>query len=156
MVLWLIVIVIVVVVAAVAGSAYRKNLLGSGQIVNRRAGFEEYAEILTIKEMPFAQVAEALKDGYYYGKANLTVNTAKQAAGFSGAGWTAQLYHMNDSDRNAYCFEFVNWQSRNGIPYEAIAMNTVLTAVEKVFLGLDPNTQVSSKKIEVTKKSHFF
>jgi hypothetical protein len=151
-----VIIIAIVVIAAIAGSAYRKKLTDSGQIVNRSAGFEQYAEILTIKEMPFSQVAEALRNGYYYGKANVSVSEAKQAAGFSGAGWTAQLYHMNDTDRNAYCFEFVNWQTRNGIPYEALAMNTVLTAVEKVFLALDPNTQVSSKKLEVTKKSYFF
>ncbi|MBP1586498.1 MAG: hypothetical protein ILP17_12465 [Lachnospiraceae bacterium] len=152
----LLLIAVIVVIAAVAGSSYRKKLIGSGQIVNRRAGFEEYAEILTIKEMPFSQVESALRSGNYYGKANLVTNSAKQAIGFNGAGWSAQLFHMNDSDRNAYCFEFIKWQSRNGIPYEALAMNTVLTAVEKVFLGLDPGTQVSTKKVEVTTKSHFF
>ena len=154
---YLIVIIAIIVIAAYVGYNYRKKLLDSGQIVNRRAGFEEYAEIFTIKEMPFSEIANALKGADYYKKANVSVNSEKEAVGFSGAGWTAHIYHMKDDmSRNAYCFEFTGWQTRKGMNYETNAMNTVLTAVEKTFLQLDPDTQVSSKKIEIKTRSKFF
>ena len=67
------------------------------------------------------------------------------------------MYHMKEeTGRNAYCFEYTHWQTHNGIPYEYNAMNTVLTTVERTFLELDPNTQVSSKKIEIKTRPKFF
>lgn len=148
--------IVLIAGAAFAGYKYRGKLKDSGQIVDREAGFEEYQEIFTIKEMPFSEILEALKVADYYQKANISWNMEREAVGFSGSGWSAQLYHMTDDDRNAYCFEFLSWDTHRGVPYAAIAMNTVLTAVERTFLSLDANTQVSSKKNAIKTKHKFF
>ena len=151
------IVLIVVLIAFYFAHIQRKKLLDSGQIIKRRAGFVEYAEIFTIKEMPFSDIAAALRGANYYGKANLSFNSEREAVGFGGAGWAAHLYHMNDDIlRNAYCFEFTKWEMRDWMILEGIAMNIVLTTVEKTFLQLDPNTQVSSRKMEIKSRPNFF
>lgn len=156
--IWVVIIAILLVVCPIAYS-YKKKLLDSGQITKRSADFEKYAEIFTIRDIPFSNVLEALRSANYYGKVTLAFSSEKETIVFKGAGWGAQLYHMReDTSRTAYCFEFTNWKTTNswGVPDEQIAMNTVLTTVEKTILQLDPNTQVSTKKVEIKTKHKFF
>jgi hypothetical protein len=135
----------------------RQRLIDSGQIIDRKYGFEEYAEIFTIKEVPFSEVWSTIRSANYYRKANVKAVQGKEAIAFAGADWGAYLYHMSgEADRNAYRFDFTKWSTTNGVPNELLAMNTVLTSVEKAFLQLDPNTQVSTKKIKIKNKHSFF
>jgi len=156
---WLIIIVVAVVIVAagIYGSNRRKKLIASGQIVERGSDFYRYTEIFTVGDVSFERVASAMRDTYFYNAANVSIDSSQEAVRFKGADWTAWLYRNKDeTERNAYSFCFTHWEARNSIPYGYMNMNTVLTAVEKTFLNLDPNTQVSSKKNSISTKHKFF
>ena len=96
--------------------------------------------------------------------ANLTAGTASKMQGNSGridfqAGinYSAVLYRVEQTaEKSVYCFKFTKWRSQHGAPVCADAMNTLLTSVEKMFLGIDPNTQVTTVKNDIKTKRHLF
>ena len=61
-----------------------------------------------------------------------------------------------DDGKDCYGFQFLEWTERQGmIQYEA-HMNTVLTAIERAFLQLDPQTEVSTEYVNTKTKPKFF
>ena len=134
-----------------------KKLVDSGKVIDRERNFVEKAEdfILTL-EAP-AQVAERLQSlPYSEMKASMRSEGSGQTFLFTGSTWSAKLYRKNDDTRKAvYSFQYLNWKTHNGgIMYED-HMNMLLTSIEKMFLSIDPNTQVKTRLLE-TKTSHKF
>lgn len=118
----------------------------------------EKAEQFTLKNADFAAVINALKE-IDFGKAGVSVqgSTKDGAVHFGGSGWVARLAALeSEGDTYSYLFNFTEWQNRRGVPQDLVTMNATLTAVEKMFLKLDPNAQVTTQKFKTSTKPSFF
>lgn len=153
------IILLVAFLAAVIGfSAWWKGrLMGQGKIMKRPSDFVEYAEIFTIRPIPNEQYAAALKalDLKNTGVA-LSGNTGKVLfkPAFRGQEWyDASLTCVEQTgEKSVYRFEFGSWKVTYGKPAFDDQMNMLLTLVEKMFVQLDPNAQVSTIKNEIERK----
>lgn len=134
-----------------------KSLNEDGKIIGRDVDFEEYAELFTIRDVEFKDIREELRNADYSGRTNIKADMEKKLVNYEGVDWKAHLYYMtNETDRNAYCFEFTEWSTRKGLTQNITDMNVALTAIEKVFLKIDPNTQVSKRKNITRRNPRFF
>lgn len=71
--------------------------------------------------------------------------------------WTAELTYSGEKDgSHRYEFSFPHMTTRNGSPYGETEMNITLTAVEKAFLALDPNTTVRTREGQYKSKVKLF
>lgn len=133
------------------------KLVAEGKIISRRTDFAEDAEEFTFRAVEPAQITEAVK-ALDYGDmhAGMKGSSERQIFKFTGSGWAAQLYRMEAEDAQMrYRFEFTNWKTRNGMPQDALNMNKLLTAVEKVFLSFDPSAQVRAVPLELKTRHNF-
>ena len=147
-----------VAVCFVLNAKHRGELLSAGVILQRQRDFVEYADTFTLATISNEQFAAAVET------ANLTAGTASKMQGNSGridfqagVNYSAVLYRVEQTaEKSVYCFKFTKWRSQHGAPVCADAMNTLLTSVEKMFLGIDPNTQVTTVKSDIKTKRHLF
>lgn len=59
--------------------------------------------------------------------------------------WNALLYCTGASNgRMTYWFRFTSWGTLDYGVIGEVQMNMLLTAIEKLFLSIDPNTQVQT------------
>ena len=65
---------------------------------------------------------------------------------------------QNDADgKNIWYFSFMNWkEDRYGLPEDVTEMNILVTGIEKIFLSIDPNTEVKNTPIQTKTKTKFF
>lgn len=155
----IILIVIAVVVACVIANNKRKELLNSGVILDRKIDFVKKAEIFTIKKLDdFSQITNGVVSFNYNDiKCAMDGDKAKQTYHFKGADWTADLWLVEKNDNHfVYRFEFGQWSERNGIPYSGIPMNKLATAIERLFVTIDPNASVRTEEIEFNTKRRMF
>ena len=162
---WVIVIVIFVVIGvalALAQLTYvRRNreMISAGKIIKRDISFEGYAEIFTLSNADFAKVVSALK----------TMDISDAGVSWESKGatrtvdfksiheWTARLMALKSSgERYRYSFQFTGWQTHKGVTWRSDTMNMLLTGIEKVFLSLDPNTQLGTEQLKTKSKPSFF
>lgn len=149
---------IIIVPIAIYCNNKRNELISEGKIVNRDLKFTQMAEIFTINKLSdYSLVNDGLMNFDYDDiKCNLDGSKSKQSFKFKGSDWSAKLWLLDDREaETVYRFEFENWSERNGIPYSALPMNKLLTAVEKMFLAIDSNAKVASEKIEFKTKHSF-
>lgn len=139
----------------------RKNeqLLSEGKIVEREKDFMEKAEefSLTVKEP--SQVAEGVrKISYSEMSVTMKADSEGQSFHFSNTwGWNARLYYKGkDGEKSVYCFEFLNWKTKDYMIQGGLYMSMLLTAIEKMFLDIDPNTQVTTRHLNTKTKHSFF
>lgn len=152
--------VIILIVAAVMGVAIyfalksHNKMVAEGKIISRRKNFMESAEEFTLCAVDPAQVTEAVKAMDYADMhTRMQGSSQQQLFKFTGNGWAAQLHKLSDNGAQVvYRFEFTNWKTHNGMPQDALNMNKLTTAVEKLFLSLDPNTQVRTVPLEFSTK----
>ena len=132
----------------------QKQLLADGKIICRRIDFMESAEEFILTSVDPGSVTEAVKAMDYVDmRAKMQGNNEQQFFEFTGSNWTARLHRLsNDDAQTVYRFEFTSWKTRNGMPCDALNMNKLTTAVEKIFLSLDPNTQVRTVPLEFKTK----
>ncbi len=156
---WSIILIVlfVAVVAYVNFSRYQR-LIDEGQIIKRSANFEETAEIFTLSNASWERVWEELRTADYHGAASGSRDAQHPMIVYKGAGWGAELYQMETDagEKDSYYFHFTNWDTRNGVNPQSEQMNTLLTTIEKVFLKIDPQTQVSTEDIKVKHRPKFF
>jgi len=160
--MWLAIIVIVaaIVIGVAIGLKQRQannKLLEEGRMIKRDISFVETAEVFTLSGADFERVVNAIWQADFSGAGvSIEKDSAKQAVMFKAKGWAAQLYRMEDDNgKYSYCFTFTAWQTYRGIPQDHAQMNQLLTAVEKAFLSIDPNTQVQASKIKTKTKTSF-
>lgn len=80
-----------------------------------------------------------------------------KAVKFTGIYFSASIRCMEQTEINSvYRFEFDSWKTKYGRPSFENEMNMLLTMVEKMFVQLDPNAQVSTVKNEITTKRSIF
>jgi len=146
-----------VAVVYVLGKKRRDALIADNRIVNRPYEFFKNAEIFTLTGASFERVVQGVLDADFSGAgASATKSDSRKAVNFKGPTWKAEFYKKdNDGERDVYYFHFQSWDARNGTPYGLTEMNILLTAVEKVFLAIDPAAQVKTVPIKVTSKPSF-
>lgn len=156
--------VILLIFAAIMGivvyfsmKAHNK-MVSDGKIISRRTNFMENAEEFTFRKIDPATVAALVKAiNYADMHASMQCSEERQLFRFNGSAWTAQLHKLSENDTQAvYRFEFTNWKTHNGMPRDGLNMNKLTTAVEKVFLSLDPNAQVKEIPLEIKTKHSVF
>lgn len=134
-----------------------KSLMESGKITKRKGDFVEQAEdfILSLKDPD--EVARLIQElPYAEMKVSVYPANGNRDFQFTGGGWSARLYRKEDEGEKAvYTFQYLKWETHNGLTVHADQMNMLLTAVEKMFLKLDPATQVKTRLLE-TKTTHKF
>lgn len=125
-----------------------------GSTVKRPLDFVEYSETFTLRHVSDEEFLAAVK------RTPLTAGTGESFHGtaahvsFEGPFEAVLERAERTDDKTVYIFFFTHWNSRYGIPTNGESMNLLLTAVEKLFVALDPNTLVVSKKEDVTTKRH--
>ena len=110
----------------------------------------------TLKSVPFPEMAQIIKTANFKQNAGADVSgTVGNMRLQAGSYYTATLTCTEHTEEKmTYRFEFVSWHSSHGMPKYADEMNVLMTAVEKIFLGIDPDTQVSQVKNDIkTKRS---
>ena len=137
--------------------ARRKKLYDSGQIIKRNLDYLKQVHYFTLENGSWERVWNALKDADYHKAAGVTGDSQKPLIRYNGVNWSAQLYKCErDDGKDCYGLQFLEWTERQGmIQYEA-HMNTVLTAIERTFLRLDPQTEVSTEYVNTKSNPKFF
>lgn len=152
-----IIVAVVLLVAAIGFSAWWKGrLIGQGKIIQRTSDFVEYAEIFTTRPIPNEEYAAALK-ALDLKKTCTSLEGNTKAVKFTGSYFSASIRCVEQTDTNSvYRFEFDSWKVKYGKASFENEMNMLLTMVEKMFVQLDPNTQVSTVKNEIKTKRSIF
>ena len=133
------------------------EMFASGAIIKRDAGFMENIQRFTLSKASAENLIAAMKnEGLPF--AGLEWKTGNDAMGFKYSDWTAQLVKLDgDANSDRYEFGFLQWQTNQyGGSVTVTQMNQLLTAIEKAFLKLDPNTKVQTERGKVKTKSSFF
>ena len=141
---------VVLIVVAIGFSAWWKGrLIGQGKIIQRASDFVEYAEIFTVRPIPNEEYAAALK-ALDLKKTGTSLEGNTKAVKFT---FSASIRCVEQTETNSvYRFEFDSWKTKYGRPSFENEMNMLLTTVEKMFVQLDPNAQVSTVKNEIKTK----
>lgn len=135
-----------------------RQLIDEGRIVQRKYIITEQAEEFTVQGADFARVLQGIQDADLRGSGvSVQKNEAKQVFFFNGSNWKAEMYRKDDmGGKNVWYFHFTNWKTYRGMVQEHIPMNILLTAMEKMFLSIDPAAQVKNVSIQVKTKPSFF
>ena len=157
---WVVVTLVAVLIFVVAYFSVKahKQLLAEGKIISRSPDFMESAEEFILSQIEPAQITEAVRALDYSDLGvGMRGSGAQQVFQFTGQTWGAQLRRLADEDgRAVYRFQFTNWKTHNGMAQDALRMNKLATALEKLFLGLDPKAQVRTVPLEYHTKHSFF
>lgn len=158
--------IILLVVCGSAFAAYLfylfqrdKKLFNSEKIIYRKRKFAEEAEEFILTLTDSSLVSKKLRELSYQEMKVAMNSKGEQEFLFSCSRcrWNARLFLKgSEGDKVIYCFEFLNWQVNNGAPVGDLYMNMLLTAVEKVFISLDPHTEVKMRLLETTTKHNIF
>lgn len=129
------------------------KLESQGKIIRREKGFNENAEIFTMGPIDKNQVTEGLKAIGSTQKVSINGNTQSQSFSITGGSWSqwsARLKMMEaNEEKTVYRFHFNQWKnnSHSTTPEDPTSMNMLLTAVEKMFVQIDPNTKVHTEPV---------
>lgn len=150
-------IAIIIALAVLAIGFYQKvQHRKEGSTISRTRDFAEYSETFTLRHLTDQEFNSAMSAAQPGAKAGVKMHGNAQQVLFEGSFGAVLTRIENTDEKSVYVFKFTNWKSRYGSPVDAEDMNLLLTAIEKVFVSLDPNTQVSSKKEDITTKRSIF
>ncbi len=157
--MWGIVVGVAIVGGAILYGIQKGNTLRSeGKIITRKLDFyEEGKEFTVVLDNPalLVQKLEALP--YSEMKISMRGDSQRQSFSFTCYNFEAQLWRKSaDSEKSIYCFTFNSWKTHHGLASGITEMNVLLTAIEKMFLSIDPNTQVHTWALETKTKHSFF
>ncbi|MBM6676663.1 hypothetical protein H6A07_07905 [Olsenella uli] len=148
--------IIIALVIAAIGFYQKVQHRKEGSTLSRARDFVEYSETFTLRHLADGELTSAFKAAQPGAKAGVTMHGNAQQVVFEGPFGAVLSRTENTDEKSVYVFKFTNWKSRYGSPLYAEDMNLLLTAVEKIFVSLDPNTQVSTKKEDITTKRPIF
>ena len=137
----------------------QSQLTSEGKIIDRDRHFIEQAEDFTIAcDDPNRIVIGVQSLAYSEMKISMTADEQNQAFRFTYTtamgSWNALLYCTGAPDGQVtYRFQFTSWRTSDYGVIGEVQMNMLLTAIEKMFLSIDPNTQVQTSLLE-TKTKH--
>lgn len=152
----ILIVIVVLVVSFVLPAKYKASQIAEGNMIQRDVDFAEYGEIFTLKHVDSDIIVNALNqiDFEKILGNRPSINSSKMT--FTARyGFSAQMFLVEDDGENMkYRFDFLHWEAAGGSKRASAdaGMNLLLTAIEKMFLSLDPNTQVSKEKNTTKRK----
>jgi len=147
--------VAVFVVVILVAVGIKNKMINDGKITNRSSDFVYYSEFFTTKAFEAIELKNVMSsDSFkYYYKGGIHGNCDTTLTFNYGNMWTAKLTKIEQTSSSCkYQFMFVSWKTKDYVPVGGVQMNMLLTGLEKAFLQIDPNTQVTKKKNEVSTK----
>lgn len=149
-----------IAIVAVIAAKKNKQLTESGKIIKRPMNFWENEELFlaaasyeTVRETVLAQDLSACA-------VTITPDVEGRAVILFRCrhGWNAALCWLGERDgRGAFRFYFPAWKTgRYGAPYGFNQMNMLLTAIERLFLALDPDTALETRRLQTKTRSRLF
>ncbi len=157
--MWSIVVVVALVgIGAWYGLQKGNKLRSEGKIITRKSVFYEEGREFTVALNNPDLVAQKLKElPYSEMKLSMSGDSQRQSFNFTCYNFEAQLWCKSaDEEKSVYCFTFNSWKTLHGLAAGSVEMNMLLTAIEKMFLSIDPNTQVRTWALETKTKHSFF
>ncbi len=133
-----------------------KALQEEGKIIKRDMNYAEKGQEFTAKIGTFSALAQALKQ---QGIPCTAEGATSVQVLFSGTDFRARLYKTDfdePSGIGVFRFEFTQWKMQRYTYANETGMNMLLTAVEKAFLSLDPNTGVATYPLNYKTKHSIF
>ena len=152
-------VVVIGVIGGVISAKKQKAMMNDGKIVRRAYGFQEKAEEFTLRSVTRDEVLQGIKE---FGLKSMGIKATYNESPFEfffETNWKARLKEKStDENQSVYTFEFLSWKTSGSlsVPEGQLVMNQLLTAVEKMFLKLDPETQVKTYPIKLKTKRSFF
>ena len=150
-----------VIAAVLIGASYYYNkqktakMAAEGKIIERKGGFHEQMQEFTLAPVDPALLTQKLK-ALPYSDMNVAMSgdSAKQIFRFTHSTFEAQLARVaNVAVMCLFVLMFNRWKANKlGAPLGYYKMNMLQTAIEKMFLSLDPKTQVRSKAMQTNTK----
>lgn len=141
--------------AALVAMGYlsKKQLTDSGRIIKREGQWWKDEEAFKTNAT-CSDVLAAMKSIDVSGSgATVSWNSDGSLYRFKAAQWEACMTY---EESGAFVFSFLSWKTSNGVNVNSDAMNIVLTAVEKLFLEIDPNVAVQTSRGKYKSKVNFF
>lgn len=130
-----------------------KQLIADGKIIKRDLQFHKMRETFSLNIPEGVNLDDEIKSII---TPEMHINHGKSDSGvyvFQGYDWKASLKPVQTENGTDYEFNFLKWKNQKyGTPNNSNQMNLLLTAVEKMFLKLDPNTVVTTKLNKVNVK----
>ena len=143
---------IIALVIAAIGFYQKVPHRKEGRTVSRPRDFAAYSETFTLRHVSDDEFTAAVKASAPHARAGESMHGNAAKLVFEGS-FGAELVRTEQTDeKSVYTFRFTNWKSRYGVPNDEEEMNLLLTAVERMFVSLDPNTKVISQKEDITTK----
>ena len=139
--------IVIVALCIVFTNLKQKRLMKEGKIIARAPDFPEYAEEFMLAGDSAGQVADRVRALPFGEMAVSFAESAGEKYVFTGNGWFGCLSRIIQAEAG-YRFEFTEWKTNNGIIQDAMNMNRLLTALERVFLEIDPQVTISAAKAE--------
>lgn len=156
---WILLIIVIIGGMIWYNSQKTQRLTSEGKIIKRGGLFYQEGEEFTIAEYNPTLVTKKIQ-GLSYSEMHVSMsgNSEQQVFHFKGPTFEAQLsLREHDQSRAVYGFNFTRWKTNhNGSVYSVYEMNMLLTAIEKMFLSIDPTAQVRNWKMETKTKPRLF
>lgn len=142
-----------IVIVCVLGGKRTKKLQDEGKIVDREYDFYKY-ETYFFTRAAFLAVYNVVKmTDFSDAKVKISQNGEKSILFQSSDGWNAHLYYKGEHDgKKIYGYSLTSWETLKGCMMNSISANIMQTAIEKMFLLLDPNTTVESHKMQLKRR----
>lgn len=136
----------------------KERLRSEGKIIDRSSYFYKEGEEFIVLVADKTIVTQKIR-GLNYGemKISMRADENRQIFSFSGVYFTAQLLLKEiQNEKSVYDFSFTSWKESNGAVLDYYSMNMLITAIEKAFLSIDPNTQIRTWKVDFKTKTSIF
>ena len=150
--MWFIIVsILILVVVGVIGEKRQRRLKEEGKIIERAGRFYENATwFFTSASWESILDAVQKRDFSDAGVTHPYSGGTKAVVFNSRHSWSAQLKHIGERDgRSVYSYSLTNWKTNNGGAWRGDTMNMMQTAIEKVFLSLDPSVTVETHKMQL-------
>lgn len=138
----------------------RAKMVQEGKIIHREKGFWEYAEIFSVKTVTLEAVYNRFKTILPEKRMIHELQPDKNRIVFNYNGYddsfkgTIRLISSEDGI-NTYNLTVHEWSTKGGADPNETVLNLLYTAVEKTFLGFDPNIKVKTEYVDRTTKRSF-
>lgn len=146
--------VIIIAVVVIIGLQRGKKLAAEGKIIKRQDSFWESAEYFTTNATINSFVSKVKSTDFSDCKITIEYHNSNRLILFkSNYAWNAAIEYQGVREgKNIFKFSFPAYRTRRGIPYRVDTMNIMETAIEKVFLSLDPQTLVETHRMKYKTK----
>lgn len=157
--MWLLFIAMLLIVAVYGSYNYKKirQLAANGDVIQREEYFWENTEYL-YSGATYGEVMDAINRADFSAcRVTITPNyEGSKICAFVAEGRfsAALVYHGEENGEHIYEFSVLSWKP-DRLATASVQMNGLLTILEKIFLSIDPDTEVEIQTNDVKTKTSF-